>query len=82
MTASPEATKAAKTSAMIAKCRDSACGYAWIIAFLPMDALHAAKLGIKCGCPMCGDGRPMLGQQADLDPTLQAHLQAMMDIQP
>lgn len=72
-------TREPKTSAMIAKCRDDHCGYAWIVAFLPMNALHAGKLGAQCGCPMCGNRSPLFGQQADLDPTLQAHLQAILE---
>ena len=65
-----------KTSAMIAKCRHETCGYAWIIAFLPMDMAAAGKLGMRCGCPMCGDQRPLLGQPSDLDACLQDHLKA------
>lgn len=65
-----------KSSAMIAKCRDDTCGYAWIIAFLPMDMNAAGHLGRRSACPMCADRAPMLGKEADLHPTLLAHLRA------
>ena len=68
-----------KTSAMIAKCRaDVSCGYAWIIAFLPMDMALVGKMASRCTCPMCGDRSPTLGQPGNLDPTLRAHLDATL----
>jgi hypothetical protein len=71
-----------KNSALIAKCRDKACGYAWIIAFLPMDVSTIGWLGKTCTCPMCGDTKPSLGRPSDLHPTLDAHLQALLTKEP
>lgn len=68
-----------KTSALIAKCgMTEACGYAWIIAFLPMDMAAVGKASLQCVCPMCGDPRPQIGRPADLHPTLLSHLTVML----
>jgi hypothetical protein len=44
--------------AVWALCRHESCAHRWVVAYLPMDMMKAAKAMQRATCPMCGDTRP------------------------
>lgn len=43
-----------------ARCGDQACGFEWVVCYLPMELDKAAMLMKRAACPKCAHERPVL----------------------